>query len=385
MKGTEVRVLVLGHVARLSGAELGLSRLLPAMRSVRAHVILAEDGPLVERLADRGVSVEVVPMRASARAVPRARVRPGRAMLGASAATAAYTARMAARIRALRPDLVHVNSLKALVYGSAAARLTRTPFLWHAHDRIADDYLPPSAVRLVRTLARQATTVVAASRSTLETLGPAASQAVVIPYPVLAHSPLVRRKRQGPCRVGMVGRLAPWKGQHVFLEAFARAFPAGDEEAVVVGAPLFGEAGYESELRLQCRRLGVHRRVQFRGFCDDVPAELDDLDVLVHASVIPEPFGQVVVEGMSAGLPVVAAGAGGPAEMLVDGRTGFLYPPGDVEGLAERLRVLAGDPALRRRVGTAARARTAELEPELIAERMAAAYRTTLARAERHR
>ena len=82
---------------------------------------------------------------------------------------------------------------------------------------------------------------------------------------------------------------------------------------------------------------------------EDVPLQLETLDILVHASLIPEPFGQVVIEGMASGLPVVAPRAGGPAEVIEDGVTGILYPMGDVGALAGALRELAGKPALRSR------------------------------------
>jgi glycosyltransferase involved in cell wall biosynthesis len=376
-----LRVVVLSHVARLSGAELAVARLLPAMQDVQAHVILAEDGPLVDRLCEAGISVEVLPMGEAARAFRRERVRLPGVGRGAAVHTVIYAARLAARLRRLRPDLVHASSLKALVYGSLAARLTGIPLLWHAHDRIADDYLPRPAVRLVRAFARLATTVVANSRSTLETIGARASHAVVIPYPVTptpADRHLDERSRDRPVRVGMVGRISPWKGQEVFLEAFARAFPEGDEQAAVVGAPLFDEIDYELELRTLCRRLKLDDRVEFRGFQDDIADELAELDVLVHASTIPEPFGQVVVEGMNAGLPVVAADAGGPAEIVADGETGILYPPGDVGALAHAMQVLAGDPPLRRRIGEAAHESVARFAPDVVAAQMTAAYRLTL-------
>lgn len=382
--GRPLRVVVLTHVARLSGAELALARLLPAMHEVEAHVIVAEDGPLVGRLRDAGVSVEVLPMGEAGRGFRRERVRlPG---LGAASAvdTLVYAARLAARLRALRPDLVHASSLKALVYGSLAARLMGIPLLWHAHDRIADDYLPGAAVRLVQLFARLATTVVANSRSTLETVGTAASRAVVVPYP-LPPTSTDRRGSEGsperPVRVGMVGRISPWKGQEVFLEAFARAFPEGDEQAALVGAPLFDELDYEMELRTLCRRLNVDDRVEFRGFQEDIEEELADLDVLVHASTIPEPFGQVVVEGMNAGLPVVAADAGGPAEIVDDGTTGLLYPPGDVEALADAMQALARDPELRRQIGEAAHDTVGRFAPDLVAAQMTSAYRLTISAA----
>ena len=76
------------------------------------------------------------------------------------------------------------------------------------------------------------------------------------------------------------------------------------------------------------------------------------LDLLVHASVIPEPFGQVVIEGMAAGLPVIAAAAGGPTEVITDGVDGVLSTPEDVDELADHLRRLANSPVERQRLGT---------------------------------
>jgi glycosyltransferase involved in cell wall biosynthesis len=85
-----------------------------------------------------------------------------------------------------------------------------------------------------------------------------------------------------------------------------------------------------------------------------VASELVHADALVHASIIPEPFGRVIVEGMAAGLPVIAAGAGGPTEIVTDGVDGLLHRPGDVSSLADALQRLAGDPELRRSLGDAA-------------------------------
>ncbi len=259
------RVVYLTHTARLSGAELALLRMLPALtEGVDPHVILAEDGPLASRLLQAGVSVEVLPMSEPARGVARDaigwRAAPG---------TAAYVVRLARRLRQLRPDIVHTSSLKAGIYGCAAARLARVPVIWHVHDRIADGYLPAKTVRIVRTLIRVLpTAVIANSRATLETL-PAREHAFVVPYAVLPQP----HKRSGaddskPLRFGMVGRIAPWKGQHVFVEAFARAFPDGAEQASIIGAPLFGSAEeeYFEEVQALGDRLGLGDRLLFTGF-----------------------------------------------------------------------------------------------------------------------
>ncbi len=167
----QLRVVYLDHVARLSGGEIALLRLLPHLRRVNAHVILGEEGPLATRLAQAGISVEVLPIAAAARDARKDTVRLGGASPAALLSTLAYLARLTLRLRQLRPDLVHTNSLKAGVYGSLAARAAGVPVVWHLRDRIAPDYLPRPAVRFVRGLVgRMADGVVANSAATLATL-----------------------------------------------------------------------------------------------------------------------------------------------------------------------------------------------------------------------
>src|SRR5262249_5014649 len=128
-------------------------------------------------------------------------------------------------------------------------------------------------------------------------------------------------------------------------------------------------------LEVTARELGIAERVSFRGFVDDVHSELAGLDVLVHASTIPEPLGQVVLEGMAVGLPVIAANAGGPAEVIDDGVDGLLYPMGDDAAMAECLRRLAGDEALRSRLGREGRKRAEAFSSEAVAAQVLAVYR----------
>jgi glycosyltransferase involved in cell wall biosynthesis len=337
-----------------------------------------------------------MPMRESVRGLRRDKVRPGRRFLKAAVGTGVYVARLTRLLRRLRPDIVHTNSLKAAIYGGFAGRLAGVPVVWHVRDRIAPDYLPPSAVRLVRALARRLPhAVIANSRTTLGTLPqsmpdvamvvadavPLRAHAAVIPGPIVVNPPRVPRgaARGEHLRVGLVGRLAPWKGQHVFLRAFAAAFPDCGARAVVIGMPLFGELDYEQELHDLAGTLGLRERVEFQGFVEDVATQLERLDILVHASIIPEPFGQVVIEGMAAGLPVVAAGAGGPAEVIEDGVTGILYPPGDVGALASALRKLAAKPHLRERLGRAGRVQAAGFAPDIVAAQVVEVYRSVLA------
>jgi len=141
---------------------------------------------------------------------------------------------------------------------------------------------------------------------------------------------------------------------------------------------LFGETGYERELHMLVARLELTDRVEFTGHIDDVAGQLDRADVLVHASVIPEPFGLVVVEAMAAGVPVIAADAGGPAEVITNGVDGLLTAPGDVDALAEALQALAMDEPLRQRLSTNAHARARDFGPDRVGPSITDLYRTVV-------
>jgi glycosyltransferase involved in cell wall biosynthesis len=140
--------------------------------------------------------------------------------------------------------------------------------------------------------------------------------------------------------LGTFSRLAPWKSQHVLLDALVRLPGA---QALVVGDALFGEQDYARALHRRAAALGIAERVHFLGFRDDIPALMRLVDVVVHTSVAPEPFGRVLVEGMLACRPVVATRAGGAREIIDDGVTGLLLPPGDAAALSSALAALLAD------------------------------------------
>ena len=148
------RVVYLDHSAELSGAELALPRLLPALHEVEPIVVLAEPGPLQARLDADRITNEVLAMDPKTRAVRRDTVRPSRLPLAALWGSARYVVTLRRRLRQLQPDVVHTNSLKAAVYGSLAGRAAGIPVVCHVRDRIASDYLPRPAVAAVRTLLR---------------------------------------------------------------------------------------------------------------------------------------------------------------------------------------------------------------------------------------
>ena len=111
----------------------------------------------------------------------------------------------------------------------------------------------------------------------------------------------------------------------------------GPSASDIEQAPLFSEQDYELEIQTLARTLGIHESVEFTGFRQDVPEQIQAMDLVVHASIIGEPFGQVVIEAMAAAKPVVATRGGGVPEIDVDSQTGLLVPMGDANAMADAI------------------------------------------------
>jgi glycosyltransferase involved in cell wall biosynthesis len=372
------RVVFLDHSAKLSGGELSLLGLIDGAATTEAHVILAEDGPLVERLQQLGVSTEVLPLRAGANNLSRDELQSPARLLRAGSATATYTTQLARRLRRLHPDLVHTNSLKASLYGSIAARAAGIPVVLHLHDRLSADNYPASQAAVLRRCVRSmADAVIANSAATAQLLGEGRAPVWVIPSPV-DITPAPHSATDRPV-VGIVGRLAPWKGQHIFIDAMAlvsRHHP--NLEARVIGSALFDEEEYVERLTQQVHALHLANVVQFVGFSHDVAVELAGLTVAVHASLVPEPFGRVVIEAMACGVPIVATDGGGPAEIIQNGYDGFLVPLGDADALAAAVLKLLADASLRTRLAKAGARKVRRYRPEQVAAEVEAVYASVL-------
>ncbi len=161
-------------------------------------------------------------------------------------------------------------------------------------------------------------------------------------------------------------KLQPWKRPLDVLQAFVRAGVNGSYLLFAGEGPLRGAIEEESE------KLGASEHVRLLGFVNQsaLPEVYRAADVLVLPSQY-EPFGVVVNEAMLCGcVPVVTDRVGARFDLIDDGRTGFVYPAGDVEKLAELLRDLLGDPERRARMSEAARERIAAWSPELNVDRL---------------
>jgi glycosyltransferase involved in cell wall biosynthesis len=345
------RVLFLDHTAALGGAEFFLLELARHIDRERL-VILFSDGPFRALLQKWSVPVDV--MQAGPAVTGVGRGGRGVAQLLALPWVFNLAHRVAKRAKVF--DVLFANSLKALVVGAVAAMLSGKPLVWYLHDIITAEHFSGMNRRICVVLAnRFAARVIANSAASMEAFIAAGGKRkrVNVVYNGLNAALFQCRDagvaaelrrglgiHQSPV-VAVFSRLAPWKGQHVLLDALA-LLPG--VHGLLIGAPLFGEdEQYEQQLRTQAARLGLSDRVHFLGFQEDIPRWLQVADVVAHTSVAPEPFGRVIVEGMLAGKPVVATRAGGACEIIEDGVTGRLVTPGNSSELANVLKDLLAD------------------------------------------
>jgi glycosyltransferase involved in cell wall biosynthesis len=334
-------------LAETGGAQTYVATLLPALAG-RFDVTVAAhgDGPLREAARTAGVRfVELEHVRRS--------LSPWRDALGLLEVTSL--------VRRERPHIVHVNSAKAGALGRVAAWLGRVPiriYTVHGWSFTAHRGASATPYRWAERLLRPLTTVtvcVAESerRAGLETKTCDEATTIVIHNGVDLPDTKVPEARAGPYRVVTVGRLQAPKDVVTLVRALA-GLPRGAYEAVIVGEGP-DRPGVESEIR----RLGLESLVELAGARNDVAELLAKADLFVLSSR-SEGLPLSILEAMAAGLPVVATNVGGVPELVVEGETGFLVPPGDPKSLADAIARLLDDPALRRRLGAAGRARVAE-------------------------
>ena len=147
---------------------------------------------------------------------------------------------------------------------------------------------------------------------------------------------------EGAAVILLAGRITAWKGQSLLLEALARMQGHVRDWVCVLAGPERRRGGTARLLLRQAKRSGLGPRMRLTGHVDDMPAAFALADLVVVPSLRPEPFGRVVVEAQAMGKPVVVAAHGAAMETVEHGVSGYLFPPGDAQALADTLRHVLG-------------------------------------------
>jgi glycosyltransferase involved in cell wall biosynthesis len=401
-----MKIVFLNPSGALGGAERSLLDVMASVGqtepSAALNLIVAAPGPLVQEAEKFGVHVVLLPL-------PRELVVFGDSAWNTTAnrakwglvrstprvgwATWAYVKKLSALLNTLEPDVVHSNGIKCHLLAGLAAR-RRWPVIWHIRDFLSSR---PLVNRLVRWAAPRAGGCIAISRAVERDV-----RAVVGALPVelvpngIDTDYFSPGKGNGACldvlaglpptepptiRVGLVATYARWKGHELFLQAASRLERAyANVRFYLVGGPIYATHGSQysaSELRVMSAR--VSRPVGLIPFQDN-PAEIyRSLDIVVHASTQPEPFGRTIIEAMACGRPVIVANSGGAAELYTDRHDALGFPLGDADALARQIDCLIKSRSLRDHIAAnARRTAVARFDRSRLGPQILAAYRRIL-------
>ena len=363
-----MKVLYLSITSEIGGADLALLRSIEELDKDEFQPIvgLPGEGPLVEPVRAAGAETVFFPMQRLRRTLNPVWYLKYLRSYGSTCC------RIAEYARDHDVDLIHTNSLPN-IYGARAARLAGRPHLWEVRELD----LRPRLVRaaLTRMALRSSDRVVAMSGTIADGLFGGASEQVRIIYGAVdlesfcpdpgAAARLHERFGFGAGfrTAGIWCRFDEWKGLPVAIRAaglLAKDMPRF--RLLVAGGPTAGHESYAEELRRLAER-EAPGAVVFTGWLapGEIPSFVAGLDVAVHASTGPEPFGLVIAEAMAAGTPLVAPRIGSPLELVEHGVDGLLYEAGNPAALAIAIKRFLDEPETSAACTAAGRAKAERL------------------------
>lgn len=340
------------HVVKSAQPECtGICRIITSLaKSAKQHgynlsVVFLTDGPLRGEMSAAGINVHVISWKGTWKDFPGA-------------------VRAVFWLRRNRPEIVHLH------FGGRAVRAIcklggAHIVIQHIHGR--GDETTGETQKILSVPGADA--VIACSN--VDAACMSSHKAEVI-YAGVEVEPVPRSaaEHSGPLQVGVLSRLTPIKNVAAVIHAAARLRDLG----IAIQVNIAGSGSSEISLRSLARELNVAERVCFLGWRQDIRALLSGWDLLAMPS-LDEGFPLSALEAMAAARPVLASRVGGLPEIVVDGVTGYLIPPGDIEGLVRHLAELANDRARLAEMGTAGWRRIQEeFTEETMASHMANFY-----------
>lgn len=340
-----MNIILIDQFSELGGAQRCLLDLAPAMtdRGWDLFAAVPGSGPLVPSLQSLGAQVVEIPCGP---------YRSGTKGVGDAARFTRDAARQTRILRELidrhRIDVIYANGPRVWP-AAAGASHGNIPVLFHAHNFIGS----AAAAKIAGWSIRHArATMISCCEFTASPLRRfAGDRLAVVPNGTADCGFSARDFSAGRLRIGSIGRIAPDKGQLEFVQAAARLAELPSRPSFRIhGAPMFASVEYFESVRAAAAGIPV----EFAGWSENIAEALAGLDVLVISSR-QEAMPRVLLEAMSAGVPVVATNVGGIGEVIEDNVTGFLAQPGSVEALANRVQEAISNPGALERVARQAR------------------------------
>lgn len=330
-------------------------------------VVFASTNELVAEFRSRGVRTMVRPLL-SPISIAGPVGRPISKILNFVRGWIIEPVRLAGLIRREHVALVHLNN--SIIKNHAwmiAALVARVPCI--THERGINPRFKRRAVLLARSL-KAIICISAAVSENFDSLGLGNLPLVTIhngldPREMTVTRPVGEIRAElgiGDSQriVGIVGNIKRWKGQELVVRAMKRVLSGNpDVVCLLIGDTSRDDLSFRAHLESLIDELGLRSHVIITGYRKDVANYINALDVQIHASIDPEPFGRVLLEGMALGKPMVASGGGAVPEIVVNGGTGLLFEAGNSEALADCLSSLLANSARAARMGESARQRLA--------------------------
>jgi glycosyltransferase involved in cell wall biosynthesis len=396
-----MKIVFVNPVGAIGGAERVLltifASLLNSQPDLQLHLIVGTEGPLIEAAQKLGVQVQIQTLPAAVNQFGDSALKDKNKFVTAFIlllrlikilpGISTYLWQFHHSLSQLKPDIIHSNGIKTHLL-IALAKVKDVPVVWHIHDFYGSRPLMSQILKWISTSANLGIAISqAVAQDARVTLPGLPIEVIYNTVDVNYFSPIFPTVASShlPVRVGLVATFARWKGHDIFLEAAAcilKAHPHLNLRFCIVGGAIYKTRGSqfsEQELRNKALHLGIADKVDFLGFQQDIAEIYRSLDIVVHASTQPEPFGLAIVEAMACGKPVIVSQAGGAAELFTHNYDAIGVPPSDSNALAAAIIDLLNHPEKRQIISENARQTvTKKFSHTRVGEQIIAVYNSVL-------
>ena len=361
-----MKILFINPVGVIGGAERALLTIFAAIyhqkTDLEIHLIVGTNGPLIEQAKNLGVQVQILPLPDSINQLGNSALKEKDKIISTLLkiiiilpSIGKYLWQIHQLLHQIKPDLIHSNGIKTHLL-LALAGVRSIPIIWHIHDFYGSRPLIGKILKWMSPSAKLGIAISQAVAEDAKTTLPNLPIEVIyngidinyfnasLPSSLNSHLPM---------RIGLVATFARWKGHDVFLAAAAHVVKARPDLNVrfsIVGEPIYKTRGSQfslQELKDTALNLDIAEKLDFIGFQQDIVKIYHQLDIVIHASTQPEPFGLVIVEAMACGKPVIVSQAGGAAELFTHNYDAIGVPPNDSTALAAAMLDLIDNPKKR--------------------------------------
>jgi glycosyltransferase involved in cell wall biosynthesis len=375
MNKSQMKIVFVNPVGVIGGGEKAILTCMMILLEqcqdkVDLHLIVGTEGPIIEQAQQLGVQVKLLKSPEEFNKLGDSAFKGKNPIIASLILLISllqilpsfinYIKEFYQALKKIKPDLIHSNGIKAHLL-TAWSKPSEIPLIWHIQDFYGSR---PLMAKLLKWSSNHAQLGIAISQALAQdmksTLGNLPIKVIYSAVDVNYFSPQ-DSPSHSPLRVGLVATFARWKGQDIFLEAIAQLtqkYPDFNAAFYIVGGAIYKTQGSQfsqQELEEQASNLGISDKVNFLGFQRNIVEIYHWLDIVVHASTQPEPFGLAIVEAMACGKAVIVSQAGGASELFTQNEDAIGVPPGDSSALANAIADLVNQPEKRQSLSEKAR------------------------------